>query len=196
MTKEREQELTNQVTGWCSKHFPDVKDNALNAILKQQACDLFFRFLNDKNSKAPDDCDDEETYRKYTEEYIFVWEQFQGEAALALAYRNQKPILNNTRSNTMEQLLDRAVGVTFDGCQEVIKTLKKGDRLDLIPEFDNPYDSKAIRIEFQGKKCGYVKKGGLLQQMISEGTDPYCEVYQITGGCNGLNYGLTMKILS
>lgn len=30
--------------------------------------------------------------------------------------------------------------------------------LDLVPEPDNAYDSKAIRVDYQGMKLGYIKK--------------------------------------
>ena len=96
----------------------------------------------------------------------------------------------------MEQYLEKAVGVTFGGCQSVIKSLNRGDRLELIPEPENPYDNGAIRIEHNGRKCGYVKRDGWLYNAINrECADPHCEVYQITGGCNGMYYGLTMRIL-
>ena len=45
----------------------------------------------------------------------------------------------------------------YDGAQELEK-LKIGKRLDLIPEYDNPYDPSAIRIERKGVKLGYVPK--------------------------------------
>ena len=95
-----------------------------------------------------------------------------------------------------EQYLDKAVGVTFGDCQKVLPTLKRGEVLELIPEPENPYDPNAIRVESNGKKCGYIKRDGWLSKMIlEEKVVPHCEVYQVTGGCNGLNYGLTMRIL-
>ena len=45
----------------------------------------------------------------------------------------------------------------YDGAQELMK-LKVGKRLDLVPEFDNPYDPCAIRIARKGVKLGYVPK--------------------------------------
>lgn len=45
----------------------------------------------------------------------------------------------------------------YEGAK-ALKKLKVGKRLDLVPEFDNPYDPSAIRIERKGVKLGYVPK--------------------------------------
>jgi hypothetical protein len=36
--------------------------------------------------------------------------------------------------------------------------LARGDRLDLVREPDNPYDAKAVRVEWRGHKLGYVPR--------------------------------------
>ena len=39
---------------------------------------------------------------------------------------------------------------------EVLDKLKVGTKLDLVPEFDNPYDPRAVAIFFEGRKLGFV----------------------------------------
>lgn len=36
--------------------------------------------------------------------------------------------------------------------------LKPGDRLELVREPDNPYDANAVRVEWSGRKLGYVPR--------------------------------------
>lgn len=38
----------------------------------------------------------------------------------------------------------------------VLNDMKVGDRLELVPEFDNPYDPQAIAVYFGDAKLGYV----------------------------------------
>jgi hypothetical protein len=41
---------------------------------------------------------------------------------------------------------------------ELWRDMKAGDRLELVREPENPYDSGAIRIEWRGRKLGYVPR--------------------------------------
>lgn len=43
----------------------------------------------------------------------------------------------------------------YDG-PEFWRDLRPGDRLELVREPENPYDSGAIRVEWRGRKLGYV----------------------------------------
>ena len=45
----------------------------------------------------------------------------------------------------------------YDGA-ELWRDLKAGDRLELVREPENPYDSGAIRVEWRGRKLGYVPR--------------------------------------
>lgn len=36
--------------------------------------------------------------------------------------------------------------------------LRAGDRLDLVREPDNPHDANAVRVDWQGRKLGYVPR--------------------------------------
>jgi hypothetical protein len=36
--------------------------------------------------------------------------------------------------------------------------LREGDRLDLVRERENPHDSNAVRVDWQGRKLGYVPR--------------------------------------
>ncbi len=50
----------------------------------------------------------------------------------------------------------------------VLNKLKVGTKLDLVPEFDNPYDPNAIAIKYKGTHLGYVPraKNAFLAQML------------------------------
>jgi len=40
----------------------------------------------------------------------------------------------------------------------VWRDVKAGDRLELVREPDNPYDPNAVRIEWRGRKLGYLPR--------------------------------------
>ena len=41
---------------------------------------------------------------------------------------------------------------------ELWRDMKSGDRLELVREPENPYDAGAIRVEWRGRKLGYVPR--------------------------------------
>jgi hypothetical protein len=43
--------------------------------------------------------------------------------------------------------------------REVWKDMRAGDSLQLVHERDNPYDPNAVRIEWRGRKLGYLPRG-------------------------------------
>ena len=45
----------------------------------------------------------------------------------------------------------------YDG-GEIWRDMKVGDRLELVRESDNSYDANAIRVEWRGRKLGYVPR--------------------------------------
>ena len=45
----------------------------------------------------------------------------------------------------------------YDGAA-VLRAMRAGDRLELVREPDNPYDARAIRVEWRGVKLGYVPR--------------------------------------
>jgi len=47
-------------------------------------------------------------------------------------------------------------GFRHYGGGEVLRSLKPGDRLELVREPVNPYDANAVRVEWRGVKLGYV----------------------------------------
>jgi len=49
-------------------------------------------------------------------------------------------------------------GFQYHQGEEVWDGLRAGETLDLFRERDNPYDNKAVRIEWEGHKLGYVPR--------------------------------------
>ncbi len=65
----------------------------------------------------------------------------------------------------------------------VLRKLKVGKKLDLVPEPDNPYDPCAIAIKYKGTHLGYVPRcsNQFLAQMLHFGySDAFeCRVMQV-----------------
>lgn len=49
-------------------------------------------------------------------------------------------------------------GFRYHAAGELWPRMRVGDRLDLRREPDNPHDSRAVRVEWQGHKLGYVPR--------------------------------------
>jgi len=49
-------------------------------------------------------------------------------------------------------------GLRYHEGGQVWNDMKLGDRLELVREPDNPYDASAIRVEWRGRKLGYLPR--------------------------------------
>jgi len=49
-------------------------------------------------------------------------------------------------------------GFRYGEAAEVWPQMQLGDVLDLVPEPDNPHDPGAVRVEWRGRKLGYVPR--------------------------------------
>jgi hypothetical protein len=75
-------------------------------------------------------------------------------AALGVAALTTLPA-NATETFFIVQRSPLAAFRHYDG-PEFWRDLRPGDRLELVREPENPYDSGAIRVEWRGHKLGYV----------------------------------------
>lgn len=60
--------------------------------------------------------------------------------------------------------------------------MKLGDRLDLIREPENKYDIRAIRVEWQGQKLGYVprRENSDIARLMDNGARPEAKITRLT----------------
>ena len=49
-------------------------------------------------------------------------------------------------------------GFRYYAGEDLWQEMREGDRLTLIREADNPHDAKAVRVEWRGKKLGYLPR--------------------------------------
>lgn len=82
----------------------------------------------------------------------------------------------------------------------VLGKLKPGKKIDLVPEFDNPYDPNAIALKRKGVHLGYVPhtKNAIIAQLLRFGhTDVFeCRVLQVNKNAdpwNQVRVGLFVK---
>ena len=59
-------------------------------------------------------------------------------------------------------------GFQYHDGSDVLDKLDVGTKLDLVPEFDNPYDPNAVAIKYKGVHLGYVprERNALLAQLL------------------------------
>ncbi len=92
----------------------------------------------------------------------------------------------------------KAVGVTFEGRQDVISNMPRSAQVKLEWDRDNQYDDTAIGVYYDGKSIGFINKD------LAVVLFPYVKKYtqdvtaEITGGNDGKSYGvnLTIRFLS
>ncbi|MBF0233301.1 MAG: HIRAN domain-containing protein [Desulfamplus sp.] len=90
----------------------------------------------------------------------------------------------------------KVVGVTFEGRQKVVASLKHKEILRLIREPDNVNDANAIRVErMDGVQVGYINKvlaAEIANKIDQCKEDIYATVVRVAGG-EGYNYGVTIS---
>ena len=76
--------------------------------------------------------------------------------------------------------------VYYDG-HTVWERMKRGDRLKVIREPENPHDSNAVRIEWQGHMLGYVprKDNADLARQMDHGAAPDARITELGKLANG-----------
>lgn len=97
----------------------------------------------------------------------------------------------------MSSFYIKAVGVTFENRQRVIRNIKVGDKLQFILEPTNPYDRYAIKIvTMDGKTIGYVSKdyNKTIFNEISLGRKYNLTICSITGGGFNSSYGVNILV--
>ena len=66
-------------------------------------------------------------------------------------------------------------GLQYYDVLEIWKSLKIGDRLDLIPEPDNRHDHNAVMVTYKGKQLGYLPRSENrhIAKILNAGLNPY-----------------------
>jgi hypothetical protein len=77
--------------------------------------------------------------------------------AAALLLASALPMRAQPESRILVQSSPLA-GFQFHEGKALWPQMKVGDTLTLVREADNPYDARAVRVEWQGRKLGYVPK--------------------------------------
>jgi hypothetical protein len=84
--------------------------------------------------------------------------------ALALAAQGQ----------TVQLLVQSSplAGFRYGEAAELWPRLQQGDALELVREADNPHDANAVRVEWRGRKLGYVprRENGAVAWGLDRGT--------------------------
>lgn len=65
-------------------------------------------------------------------------------------------------------------------------TLQVGDRLALVREADNPHDSNAVRVEWQGRRLGYVprRENADVARQMDRGAPVQARIVRLTAARN------------
>ena len=66
-------------------------------------------------------------------------------------------------------------GLQYYDILEIWKSLKIGDRVELIPEPENPYDHNAVMVLCRGKQLGYLPRSENrhIARILNAGLNPY-----------------------
>lgn len=117
-------------------------------------------------------------------------ESYKTFAWFAMQRRKEKSMKVTKEEHDQEQnkpveiLRDYIAGVGFSDYKKVLDQMKEGDKLDLVWERRNRFDSKAIRIAWKGTKLGYVsrKENAKIHQYREGGAKVTCELTAINEG--------------
>ncbi len=83
-----------------------------------------------------------------------------------------------------ESFYTKIVGVSFEGRQNTVATLKPEEELNLVRDRENPYDPQAIQVvRSTGEQVGFIRKqiAGVLAPLMDSGVTYKARVMQVTG---------------
>lgn len=125
------------------------------------------------------------------------------EIAVVSCMNELRKVLSHSDTKSEECIYTKLAGTTFDGRQGIISELKNANKLNtghllfLYREYDNEYDSNAVRVVHPetSKMLGYIPKdiSRTLAEKIDAGIDLIAFVESVTGG-NGYNLGINIKV--
>lgn len=100
------------------------------------------------------------------------------------------------QKNQYRSFYTKVVGVTIDNRQAIIKNLKIGEKLNLVREKYNKFDSNAIAVYSNEKQIGYLPKerAKAISPYMDKGKRYSCYIENITGG-GEYNIGVNIKIV-
>jgi len=77
-------------------------------------------------------------------------------------------------------------GFRYGEAAEVMPMLQQGDALELVREEDNPHDPNAVRVEWRGRKLGYVprRENAALAWGLDRGTAMRARISKLAGHAN------------
>jgi len=93
----------------------------------------------------------------------------------------------------------KIVGVTFEGRQDVLKTLKGDEQLRVRREPNNEYDPRAVAVDAltddDWLPIGYISKDNSdISKLLDEGKDVNIKIAEITGGGEKKSLGVNIEI--
>jgi single-stranded-DNA-specific exonuclease len=90
----------------------------------------------------------------------------------------------------------KIVGVSFDGRQNVAAGLTPGHELELRRQADNPVDPNAIAVYYGNLQIGFLRKqiAKHVAPLIDGGIRYTARIEHVTGGKDGKNYGVNIRV--
>ena len=138
-----------------------------------------------------------------------VLNEFRGEAPPALAETHDAFVERLFQSRKQYEERDdfagigerdafptKIMGVSFEGRQDIIAGLRPGVDLALQRQPDNPVDANAIAVAYGNLQLGFLRKeiARHLAPLIDGGTLYRARVEHVTGGVNGRNFGVNVRV--
>jgi len=90
----------------------------------------------------------------------------------------------------------KVMGVSFEGRQDFVAGLTPGHELELQRQPDNPVDSNAIAVHYGPFHIGFLRKqiARHLAPLIDSGVRYTARIEHVTGGRDGKNYGVNIRV--
>lgn len=99
-----------------------------------------------------------------------------------------------------ESFFTKIVGVTFEGRQDIVRSLREGDILALERQPENPYDANAIVVQYGQLQLGFIRReiASQLAPLIDAGRNYRVTAASVTGGGTrsiGVNIHVAVRTL-
>ncbi len=93
-------------------------------------------------------------------------------------------------------ILTKVVGVMFEGRQDIVKNISKGDELELVRNRNNEHDKNAIAVFFKDDQAGFLCRelAEKMAPLMDKGDEFLCRVSDVLKNNDGSSYSVLVEI--
>lgn len=152
-----------------------------------------------KNKSLPPPTHSEAAFERVLAQFAGHPERVEGDSFVESMFARQKQFLARddfAGIGERDSFPTKIMGVSFEGRQDTVAGLTPGHELELRRQPDNPVDANAIAVYYGSMHLGFLRKqiAKHLAPLIDGGIRYTARIEHVTGGRDGKNYGVNIRV--